>query len=206
MQPRRRTCRLNLPIYQMRLLRLMSCLLLGLIPLFSAEAPKTDDASVAELAAVAADLKRFEMLLNDFNDERYKPRIVEALETLRKRAEGLRANFDQQKSDDLRFDINQQAQRLARYRQPLITPPRRAADLQLTALDPDPARREEVVAALVALDREIARQAAQLPAVGMTGRATREERLARVRSQRAELDRKFTREGWAEITRALKAE
>jgi septal ring factor EnvC (AmiA/AmiB activator) len=188
----------------MRLSRLLMVILLSGLRLWAAEKTQEDDPSVAELAAVRADLARFERLLGGFQDERNKPRIVEALESLKKRAEALTANFDQQKCDDLRFDINQQAQRLARYRQPLITPPKRETGLQLSALNPDPGNRDEVAAALAALDREISRQVARITA-DSPERARQEERLNRIRKERGELSRQFTRERWDAITRALKS-
>jgi hypothetical protein len=170
----------------------------------AAEKAKDEDPSIAEMAAVDADLARFERFLKQYDDPKYKEYTIEIFGVLKDRVEVLRKNFDQLKADDLRFDINTQAQRLARALAPLDTPPpSKEFQLDLEELNPAPGNRAEVTAALAVLDSAIARRETQAKALT----DGREEALARIQNfkkLRAALSPTFTTAGWIAAVKELK--
>lgn len=170
----------------------------------AAEKPAEVDPSVAELAVLDADLARFERLLKGYEDPQYKGYTEEIFVVLKERVEGVHQSFEQLKCDDLRWDINMQAQRLARAMAPLDTVPTTTkSQLDLEELSPNPGNKAEVTAALNALSDAIARKEAQAKALT----AGREQAIARVealKKSRAALTSKFTTEGWLTAVKELK--
>jgi hypothetical protein len=170
----------------------------------AAEPAKEVDPSIAEMAAVDADLARFERFLNQYDDPKYKAYTIEIFGVLKERVETLRKNFDQLKADDLRFDINTQAQRLARALAPLDTPPpSKETRVNIEEFNPTPGNRAEVTAALAALDDAIARRESQ--AKGLTeGREQAMARIQNLKKLRAALSPNFTTAGWNAVVKELK--
>ena len=88
----------------------------------SAAEPAPEDPSIAELKILDADFERFTQMLQVYDDPYYLPRIRVYHSALKLRVEAQHKNFDQLKLDDVRYDINQQVQRMSRAMQPLLTP------------------------------------------------------------------------------------
>ncbi|MSU66385.1 MAG: hypothetical protein EXS38_09860 [Opitutus sp.] len=167
------------------------------------ESPKVDP-KVAEMVVVDADLARFERLLKHYDNPRDQGYVGEIFGVLKERVEVLRKDFDQLKADDLRFDINTQAQRLALAMAPLVTPlPTKDLSLDLEELNPNPAKKAEVTAALAALDGAIARQEKQAKTLTQ-GREAALARVENLKKMRAALASKFTPAGWLAAVKELK--
>ena len=165
------------------------------LPAADEKAPEVDPA-IAGMAAVDADLARFDRLLKQYDDPQYKELTIEIFGVLKDRVEVLRKSYDQLKADDLHFDINTQAQRLARAMAPLDTPPpAKEFTLDLAELNPSPTSRAEVSAALAALDAAIARTERQARALA-EGRETALARIENLKKLRAALSPNFTTAGW----------
>jgi hypothetical protein len=197
-------CPMTTPVINRWLLGILVAVGGLLRPGVAAEKAPEVDPAVAEMAVVDADLARFERLLKQYDDPKYKEYTTEIFGVLKERVEGLRKNFDQLKADDLRFDINTQAQRLARALAPLDTPPpSKETRLDLEEINPAPGNRAEVSAALAALDDAIARRETQAKALT----AGRDEAMARVQNLkklRAALAPNFTTAGWMAAVKELK--
>jgi hypothetical protein len=162
-----------------------------------------EDPSIAELKVLDADFERFTKMLQVYDDPYYLPRIRVYHSALKLRVEAQHKNFDQQKLDDVRYDINQQVQRMSRAMQPLVTPPPTSENkLDVSRLNPSPANPAEVKAAMAALDAAIVREelnARKRPAIHEDPMA----KVARARQGRAELAKQFTREKWVAVTKDL---
>lgn len=173
------------------------------LPAARAADQAVEDVSAAELKVLDADFERLKNIMQVYDDPYYLPRIKVYHDALKLRVEAQHKNFDQQKLDDLRYDINQQIQRMSRAMQPLLTPvPTSEKKIEVSKLTPSPSRPEEVKAALAALDQAIVREEAK--AKSMTN--VREDpmaRIARAKQGRAELGKKFTAEKWAAVTKDL---
>jgi hypothetical protein len=109
--------------------------------------------------------------------------------------------FDQQKYDELRMDIDVQYQRLTMFLAPPRTPPRPKGpvvpEVALNRLDPSPADKAEVKAALDALDFKVKRleeKTSALPAG--PARDAHTARIKTIRTGRAELAANFTKARW----------
>lgn len=169
----------------------------------SAAEPAAEDPSIAELKILDADFERLTKTLQVYDDPYYLPRIKVYYSALKLRVEAQHKNFDQQRLDDLRYDINQQVQRMSRAMQPLVTPPPGGeAKLKVSNLRPSPANADEVKAALIALDAAIVREEANArtqPTIHEDPMA----RIARAKQGRAELGRQFTAEKWTAVTKDL---
>jgi len=175
-------------------------------PAAAAEKAPEVDPAVAEMAVVDADLARFERFLNQYDNPRDKAYVGEIFGVLKERVEVLRKDFDQLKADDLRFDINTQAQRLARAMAPLDTPiPKPQTALNLEDLNPSPTARAEVNAALAALDQAIARKDREARA-RPDGREAALAQVENLRQLRAGLARNFTTAGWIAAVKELNRE
>ncbi len=170
-----------------------------------AAAPAAEDSSIAELKVLDADFDRFTKMLQIYDDPYYLPRIKVYYSALKLRVEAQHQNFDQLKLDDVRYDINQQVQRMSQAMQPLRTPPPTSEEkLQVSKLNPSPNNPTEVKAALVALDAAIAREEARVKSLP----ASQEDpmaKIARAKQGRAELARQFTKEKWVAVTKDLEA-
>jgi uncharacterized small protein (DUF1192 family) len=172
----------------------------------AAENPPEVDPAIAEMAAVDADLARFERFLKQYDNPRDMAYVGEIFEVLKSRVEAVRADFDQLKADDLRFDINTQAQRLARAMAPLDTPlPKNESVLNLEELNPSPSARAEVNAALAALDGAIARKEREAKA-RQDGRDAALAKIGQLKKSRAELARNFTTAAWIATVKQLNRE
>lgn len=173
------------------------------LPAARAADQAVEDVSAAELKVLDADYERLKNIMQVYDDPYYLPRIKVYHDALKLRVEAQHKNFDQQKLDDLRYDINQQIQRMSRAMQPLLTPvPTSEKKIEVSKLTPSPSRPEEVKAALAALDQAIVREEAK--AKSMTN--VREDpmaRIARAKQGRAELGKQFTAEKWAAVTKDL---
>jgi len=162
-----------------------------------------EDPAIAEMKVVDADMARFTEMLKVYDDPYYKPRIMVFYNAIALRIEALRQSFDQQKADDLRFDLNQQVQRMAVALRPLITPPPgEGPGLELSKLKPSPGNRAEIAAALAALDSAIARLESEAKA-GAAGQPELMAKFERVRQGRVALGKSFTAAGWAALTKDL---
>ncbi len=170
-----------------------------------AAAPAVEDPSIAELKVLDADFERFTKMLQVYDDPYYLPRIKVYYSALKLRVEAQHKNFDQLKLDDVRYDINQQVQRMARAMKPLLTPlPTGEIKLEVSKLNPSPANPAEVKAALAALDAAIVREEARakaLPTIHEDPLA----KIARAKQGRAELAQQFTKEKWVAVTKDLEA-
>jgi len=168
-----------------------------------AATPAVEDPSIAELKVLDADFDRFTQMLQVYDDPYYLPRIKVYYSALKLRVEAQHKNFDQLKLDDVRYDINQQVQRMSRAMQPLLTPrPTGEMKLQVSKLNPSPANPADVKAALEALDAAIVREEAKartLPTLHEDPMA----RIARAKQGRAELAKQFTKEKWVAVTKDL---
>jgi len=185
----------------------LSLAVCGLIPTATAaENPPEVDPAIAEMAAVDVDLARFERFLKQYDNPRDKAYVAEIFEVLRSRVEEVRADFDQLKADDLRFDINTQAQRLARAMAPLDTPPPKPASvLNLEELNPNPSNRAEVSAALAALDGAILRKDREARS-RKDGLEPALAKIEQLKKSRAGLARNFTAAGWIAAVKELNQE
>ena len=187
--------------------RLGLALLLGVCLWQSSRAaePAAEDPSIAELKVLDADFERFTKMLQVYDDPHYLPRIRVYHSALKLRVEAQHKNFDQPKLDDVRYDINQQVQRMSRAMQPLLTPlPTSENKLDVSKLNPSPTNPAEVKAAMAALDAAIVRgelKAKTLPTIHEDPMA----KVARARQGRAELDKQFTSEKWVAVTKDLEA-
>jgi hypothetical protein len=165
--------------------------------------PAAEDPSVAELKILDADFARLTQMLEVYDDPYYLPRIKVYYAGLKLRVEAQHKNFDQLKLDDVRYDINQQIQRMSVAMRPLLTPvPTNEKKLAVSKLNPSPANPAEVKAALVALDEAIVREEAKartLPTIHEDPMA----KIARAKQGRAELAKQFTKEKWAAVTKDL---
>ena len=183
-----------------------AALVLSPLPIVAAEKAPEVDPALAEMAVVDADLARFERLLKEYNDPRDKGYVGEIFGVLKERVEGLRQGFDQLKADDLRFDINTQAQRLARVLAPLDTPlPKRETVLNLEELNPAPGNRAEVNAALAAFDQAIGRKDRAAKGLG-NGREAAVAQIENLKKLRIGLAAKFTSAGWTAAVKELNRE
>ena len=173
-------------------------------PAPAAEKAPAVDPAVAEMAVVDSDLARFERFLKQYDHPRDKEYVGEIFGVLQERVETLRKNFDQLKADDLRFDINTQAQRLALAMAPLVTPPaNQDIRLELEELNPNPTKKAEVTAALAALDHAVARREQQAKAQ-TEGREAAVARVESLKKKRADLASNFTTAGWLAAVKELK--
>jgi len=167
--------------------------------------PAAEDPSVAELKVLDADFDRFTQMLQVYDDPNYLPRIKVYHSALKLRVEAQHKNFDQLKLDDVRYDINQQVQRMSRAMQPLLTPlPVDERKLEVSKLNPSPSNPAEVKAAMDALDAAIIREEAKargLPAVHEDPMA----KIVRAKQGRSELAKQFTKERWVAVTKDLEA-
>jgi hypothetical protein len=174
-------------------------------PSASAAEPDAEDPSIAELKVLDADFARFTQMLQVYDDPYYLPRIRVYHSALKLRVEAQHKNFDQLRLDDLRYDINQQIQRMSRAMQPLLTPvPTNEKKLAVSKLNPSPSNPAEVKAAMVALDEAIVREEAKartLPTIHEDPMA----KIARAKQGRAELAKQFTKEKWVAVTKDLEA-
>jgi hypothetical protein len=169
----------------------------------SIAAEPVEDPSIAELKILDADFERFTRMLQVYDDPYYLPRIKVYHAALKLRVEAQHKNFDQLKLDDIRYDINQQIQRMSLAMQPLRTPvPTGEKKLEVSKLNPSPRNPDEVKAALAALDAAIIREEARaktLPTIHEDPMA----KIARAKQGRAELAQKFTSEKWQAVTKDL---
>ena len=78
----------------------------------------------AAFVILDAMLDRFEQLLGRVGDARVKTDTTAVLESLKVRRDALRADFDSGRHEELRLDVNTEAQRIAIWLAPLRTPPR----------------------------------------------------------------------------------
>lgn len=119
-------------------------------------------------------------------------------------------SFDQVKYDELRYDINQQYQRLANYLAPLrTTPPPGPTELfvDLREVHPNPANAAEVKAALDLVDNEIKRmEKASAAHWGSAVPGADQQRISRVKQRRELLGRQFTQARWNELVAEMNSE
>jgi hypothetical protein len=113
------------------------------------------------------------------------------------------------KYDELRYDINLQAQRLANYMAPLRIlpppPPGTKPSVNVAKLKPSPTDPAEVKAALDALDYEIKRMETSAATIAMPKEREAEiARVNRVKERRAALGKEFTKARWDALVGDLK--
>lgn len=166
------------------------------------------DAHAEEFKVLDLDMVRFETLFHQYNNLLLKPSILSQLQTLKDRVEALRLAFDRSKFDELRSDINLQAQRLALAMAPLRTPPvpktDRSHTLNLARLNPRPNDKAEVKAALEAVDAEIRRLERHVPDLGLAERPAEQARIKRFKDRRDQLGKEFSKAGWDGLVGELK--
>jgi hypothetical protein len=117
--------------------------------------------------------------------------------------------WDQVKYDELRYDINLQAQRLANYMAPLRIlpppPPGTKPSVNVAKLKPSPTDAAEVKAALDALDYEIKKMETSAATIVMPKEREAEiARVNRVKERRAALGKEFTKARWDALVGDLK--
>jgi hypothetical protein len=194
---------MSTPVFKLGFFGAVLALTVSFSPIFAAE--KEEDPSVAEFAALDHDLARFDRLIQQYDDPKYKSYIQEIYGVLKGRVDALhKAGYDQLKIDDLRFDINTQAQRLALEMSPLVTPPP-TSDFMLDfeELRPNPSNRNEVAIALAEFDKAIAKKEAKARELTV-GRAMTLQQVEKVKQLRAALGTKFTAEGWREAAKEMR--
>lgn len=162
-------------------------------PAAAAEVPAYTDEQKAALKALDAELVRFDAMLEKDDDVQHKATVKAFIDAFKDRRDAMnKAPFDQGKYDEIRFDINVEYQRLAMWLAAPITPPvgvkaAGVSEVAVYKLNPSPANKSDVQAALAAVDREIAR---------LEGSATDKARIQGIKSRRAELNKSFTKAGW----------
>jgi hypothetical protein len=116
--------------------------------------------------------------------------------------------WDQVKYDELRYDINLQAQRLANYMAPLRIlpppPPGTRPAVNVAKLKPSPTEPAEVKAALEALDYEIKKMESQAATMAAKERDAELAKINRVKERRAALGKEFTKARWDALVGDLK--
>lgn len=166
------------------------------------------DPHAEEFKVLEMDLVRFETLFHQYNNLLLKPSILSHLQTLKDRVEALRGAFDRSKFDELRSDINLQAQRLALAMAPLRTPPRPKTDpsrtVLLARLKPRADDKAEVKAALDAVDVEIRRLESHVPDLSLADRQVEQARLKRLKERRDQLGKEFTTARWDGLINELR--
>jgi hypothetical protein len=166
------------------------------------------DTHAEEFKVLELDLARLETLFHQYNNLLLKPSILSQVQTLTDRVEALRGSFDRSKFDELRSDINLQAQRLALAMAPLRTPPvTKAADSKTVALarfNPRPDDKAEVKAALDAVDVEILRLEHRVPDLSLAEREPERARIKRLKERREQLGKDFTKARWDGLVGELK--
>jgi len=166
------------------------------------------DTHAEEVKVLQLDMARCETLFHQYNNLLLKPSILSQLQTLKDRVEALRLAFDRSKFDELRSDINLQAQRLALAMAPLRTPPvpktDRSRTLSLARLNPRADDKAEVKAALEAVDAEIRRLESHGPDFGLADRSAEQARIKRVKDRREQLGKQFSKAGWDGLVGELK--
>ena len=166
------------------------------------------DAYAEEFKVLDLDMVRFETLFHQYNNLLLKPSILSQLQTLKDRVEALRLAFDRSKFDELRSDINLQAQRLALAMAPLRTPPvpktDRSHTLNLARLNPRPNDKAEVKAALEAVDAEIRRLERHVPDLGLAERPAEQARIKRFKDRRGKIWEEFSHGGGVGFVGVLK--
>src|SRR4051812_35890339 len=192
----------------LKYLRFLPALLLSVsvrVPLAHAAddepaAANTDHAE--ERKILEMDLARFYALIQQDNDPSTKTTLLGYQREYASRANKLLENFDASKYDDLRYDINLQCQRVSRKMAPLITPPlevrlEAANEIAVYELEPSPADKNDVKAALDSLDVTIKKMDNRLArmTIGSNDYQTEKARVQRVKDQRAQLGKAFTKAG-----------
>lgn len=90
----------------------------------AAEPKPLTEEQQAHLREIEKEFARFDMVLNSVTDIQVRGGTKQNVDFLRKRLFDLRANFDQTRYDELRYDMNAEYQRLARWIQdPVINSP-----------------------------------------------------------------------------------
>ncbi|MSU66847.1 MAG: hypothetical protein EXS38_12280 [Opitutus sp.] len=200
----------------LQLIRLLAVLLLGAgrLPLVNA----ADEPAAAapadhpeERAILEMDLARFYSLIAQDPDPTAKTTLLGYQREFATRANNLLKNFDSVRYDELRYDINLQCQRVARKLAPLLTPPpapkvEARVALDVTALNPSPANKADVKAALEAVDGTLKRMEdrASSMVIGSSGRDAEIARIKRIKDRRAGLTKDFTKAAWDALVVELK--
>lgn len=166
----------------------------------------TEQRQVLEL-----DLTRLYTLIQQDSDPTTKTTLLGHHRELARRANILLEKFDPGKYDELRYDINIQCQRLARKQAPLAMPPPQSKretlpEIALHELTPSPGDKEEVKAALDAVDLTIKRLENRLGmmTIGSVQHQTERARVQRLKERRVALGQQFTSAGWDALAAELR--
>lgn len=174
----------------------------------AAEEKAEAETHTEEFKVLEKDLARVTALFERYDNLILKPSILSQIQTLTDRVEALRAAFDRSKFDELRSDINLQAQRLALAMAPLRTPPPAKEDTSrmvlVARLNPHPEDKAEVKAALDAVDVEIRRLESRVADLALADRPAEQARIKRIKDRREQLGKGFTRAGWDQLAGELK--
>lgn len=166
------------------------------------------DNHTEEFKVLEKDLARVTALFERYDNLILKPSILSQIQTLTDRVEALRAAFDRSKFDELRSDINLQAQRLALAMAPLRTPPPAKEDTSrrvlVARLNPHAEDTAEVKAALDAVDVEIHRLEGRVADLALADRPAEQARIKRIKDRRDQLAKGFTKAGWDGLVAELK--
>ncbi len=81
----------------------------------AAETPALTEEQRARFREIDRELARFDTVLNSVTDIQVRGGSKQVLDFLKKRVFALRANYDQTRYDELRYDLNAEYQRLARW-------------------------------------------------------------------------------------------
>ncbi len=168
-------------------------------------APEFTDEQKNLLKALDAELTRFDAMLEKDADVQHKATVKAFLDGFKDRRDAMKkANFDQGKYDEIRFDINVEYQRLAMWLAAPLTPPPAPKKMQgggevaVYKLSPSPANKADVSAALSALDSEIKRLEAAATS------AADKAKIKAIKDSRADLNKEFTKAKWDAIIAQMK--
>jgi hypothetical protein len=173
-------------------------------PAAAAAAPEYTDEQKTALKALDNELARFDAMLEKDTDLQHKATVKAFLDAFKDRRDAMnKVPFDQGKYDEIRFDINVEYQRLAMWLADPITPPvaPKAAGISEVAvykLNPSPANKADVKAALDAVDREIARLESHASS------AADKTKVQGIKTRRAELGKEFTKARWDGLIAEMK--
>jgi hypothetical protein len=175
-------------------------------PAAPAAAPEYNEEQKTALKALDAELARFDAMLEKDDDVQHKATVKAFLDAFKDRRDAMnKAPFDQGKYDEIRFDINVEYQRLAMWLADPITPPPATkaegiSEVAVYKLNPSPANKTDVKAALDAVDREISRleSHASTPAD--------KTRIQSIKTHRAELGKEFTKARWDGLIAEMKGD
>jgi len=174
-------------------------------PAAAEAAPQYTDEEKHALRALDAELERFDAMLEKDDDLQHKATVKAFIDAFKDRRDAMnKAPFDQGKYDEIRFDINVEYQRLALWLAPPITPPPAVkaagvSEIAVYRLNPSPANRADVRAALAAVDAEISRLESHASA------PADRTRIQAIKAKRATLNREFTKAGWDGLLNDMKA-